>query len=247
MIIRNMNIIPALLERDFLKLEERLSFLKNIKNKYNLDFDIVQIDICDGEFVENPTWIPDASEYQNSYLNSFKDDFHFEYHLMCKDIKKYFLLIKDLNCKSLVIHIDDYLLYNTGEEYYLELLKYIKDLNKKFIITANTKNITENKEKFLSFINNIQDLQEKIFIQIMGIEHVGMQGQEFDQSSLEIVDIFKESEYRDNIYFQIDGGVNINSISKIKHKDIKALVVGSFLMNSKTEEEFLENYSLLSF
>jgi hypothetical protein len=51
--------------------QEKLTFLINIKKKYALNFNLVQIDICDGVFVESKTWIPSGrSTLEIDFINS---------------------------------------------------------------------------------------------------------------------------------------------------------------------------------
>ena len=76
-----MNKIPAILEKDLSEIKNKLDFLFKIKDEINLDFDTVQIDICDGLFVENTTWLPEKDIDVYGLFNSYKKHFSFEYHL----------------------------------------------------------------------------------------------------------------------------------------------------------------------
>jgi pentose-5-phosphate-3-epimerase len=102
-----MKIIPSVLEKDFTEVKKKLDFLVEMKDKNHTDFDLVQIDICDGEFVKNKTWIfnPENLE-EREILNSYRKYFDLEFHLMCLHQKKHFEDIKRVNARTAVIHLD---------------------------------------------------------------------------------------------------------------------------------------------
>ena len=81
----NIEIIPAILPKDFDELERKLTLLKDAylilgeKKK-----PIVQIDICDGNFVPVQTW----SYFERDSIEqliAFSDDFNFEIDLMVQN------------------------------------------------------------------------------------------------------------------------------------------------------------------
>ena len=80
--INFMKIIPAILEEDFSNIKKaRIS--RFLKKKYNLNFDIVQIDLCDGKFVENKTWLPESENIKEiDEISTYNNLFNIEYHIM---------------------------------------------------------------------------------------------------------------------------------------------------------------------
>ncbi len=84
-----MKIIPAILENDLDAIKNKINYYSSLKEKYSLDFNLIQIDFCDGEFVENKNWLPENIDQLKDLVNLEKD-FNLEIHLMCKDIRKYF-------------------------------------------------------------------------------------------------------------------------------------------------------------
>ncbi|MEN9338373.1 MAG: hypothetical protein RI945_98 [Candidatus Parcubacteria bacterium] len=235
-----MEIIPAILEKDFLEIEKKLSFLRDVKNKYGLNFKVVQIDLCDGRFVESLTWLPDEIP-QNKIedISSFKTFFDIEYHLMCKDMLSYFVKLKALNPKRVVIHIDHILF---GEE----INKIIQEAESSLIkltISARISFLEDHKEDIALFLS--QNIN--IDLQIMGIENIGIQGQVFDERCLSIIKFFRDKFSRDELFIQIDGGVDNNTIKKIVGSGADGAVVGSFLLKSMEETGFISNFKSLQY
>ena len=245
-----MNIIPAILENNFLEIKVKLNTLATLKKKYNLTFDKVQIDLCDGVFVKNKTWLPSEDLEEMKNINLFENDFSFEYHIMCENIEYYLDNIKDLNAKSVVIHIDNFLYKKYDSKCLLDIFNKIKDFNLKLIISAKNESLLENENNFLDFINFLKDvfvLNKQVFVQIMGIKNVGLQGQEFDEDCIKLILSLREN-FEENINIQVDGAINDNTLKILQDlSKVESVVVGSYLMNSlNLEEEFLERYNKLS-
>lgn len=104
-----MEIVPAILEKDFSSIIQDLDKLVELKKKYSLDFTKVQIDLANLDFVSNQTYLFEDKNLEEGEktIKSYRRFFDLEYHLMCKEQLKYFNLVKDLGAKSIVIHIDE--------------------------------------------------------------------------------------------------------------------------------------------
>lgn len=96
------------------------------------------------------------------------------------------------------------------------------------------------KEKILKFLEN----HIEINLQIMGIQEIGLQGQVFDEKCLALIKFFKENINRENLFIQIDGGVNEESILKIRRTPVSKIVVGSYLMKFEGED-FVNHFKTL--
>lgn len=273
-----MQIIPAILENDFSEIKKKLIFLKKVKKKYNLDFDMIQIDICDGKFVKNKTWLPEILEenyeYKKNdktlkdiyYLLKFKEtsNIKIESHIMCNDQKKYFDL-SSLYSESIVIHIEKYFDKFLKTDTFPKELLYLlfSSFSKKIslVFTINSQKIIDNEYSFLNFLLGFFNFREIVFnkngvmwnfnFQLMGIEKIGMQGQKFDIRVLQLINLIKAIQYNDlekdisrkgNINIQIDGGMNEDTIIKVKKAGVKRVIIGSYLMNNLNEKEFVEKY-----
>ncbi len=239
-----MKIIPAILENDLESVKNKINYYSNLKQKYSLDFKFIQIDFCDGEFVSNKNWLPENLEELKD-LVSLEKDFNLEIHIMCKDIRKYFDICKYSNIKYIIIHIDNFLL---GEKE--DLLKIIKESSEAGInlgLCTKLSFMKENKDSLLSFIGNnkTEFTQSKIYLQIMGIENIGMQGEPFAENSVNIIQSVRDLFSSEELEIHIDGAVNKMTYKLFANAGADFLVVGSYFTTSENEEEFLERYKLL--
>lgn len=239
-----MKIIPAVLEKSFEELKNKLDFL--VENKNHLDFDFVQIDLCDGNFVKSQTWLPNVEDQkEKEIINSYRKYFGLEFHLMCDNQKKYFERIKDLNAKLAVVHLDKFLFGESDKKYFLDLLLESEDSPTRIIFTANLNVMIDKKDIFLDFLKEIRGFQEKIFVQVMGIENIGEQGQDFDVRSVEMIKTLRDNFSKEELFIQIDGSINSNTINLVREAGVDGVVVGSYLLRDLDENIFLSNYQRL--
>jgi len=166
-------VIPAIIAENFSELDEKLSMFVNITK-------IVQIDICDGKFVSSTSWPMGRNDQDsvNSILNEENglpcwDHLDFEFDLMVLNAHKKFDFFARLGAKRVIFHLeaetkDDF------KEFLESLDPYFKD-NIEIGIAINT---TTNIEELTPFINCID------FVQCMGIENIGFQGEPFDEKVL---------------------------------------------------------------
>lgn len=234
-----MKIIPAVLEKDFQSMERKLDFLLFLKKKYNLAFDTVQIDLCDGKFVENHTWLPNLEKKEEiEKIILYRDIFNIEYHVMCENQYKYFLELKDLKTKRLVIHIDE--IWNTEE---LEnILTHAKENFIKVLISSKLDFMSKYREDIVSFLHR----HTSVDLQIMGIDRIGVQGNEFDEKCLSLIRFFRKNFKEKDLHIQVDGSMNENTISLASRAGANASVVGSYLMRDLNEMKFVSRYREIS-
>ncbi len=236
-----MIIIPAILEKDFLSIEKDLTKLSNLKEKYGLDFQVIQIDIVDGKFANNQTYLfqnIDEVEFEQVRLEliNFSRYFEIEYHLMCEDQLEYFKKVVDLGAKRVVIHTDNLNNIDIIET----IIEIANNRTIELIITSKLNFMEDNKEKITEFLSTYTEID----LQIMGIDNLGLQGQVFNTKCLELVKYFKDIKGLENLKIQIDGGVNQETITEITNSKVDKVVVGSYLMKYD-DEEFVRNYKSL--
>lgn len=234
-----MEIIPAILEKDFEKIQEKVEFLASLERKYNIDFKSVQIDLCDGVFVKNTTWLPDSNNKKEAvFLESFKSFFNFEFHLMCQDQVKYFLKLEEFKPKSVVIHLDEIL-------FKVEVSKIIEKAREsytKIIASAKMDFLDKNREEVLSFLEKYDEVD----LQIMGIEEIGVQGQEFSERCLPLIKFFRKNFEEKDLSIQVDGSINRETIELVKIAGANKVLVGSYLLKDLDELNFITKYKVLS-
>ena len=242
-----MKIIPSVLEKDFNEIEKKLLFLSSMKDKNHLSFDIVQIDICDGEFVENKTWIFNPENLiEAEKLNSYRKYFDFEFHLMCLHQKKHFEDIKKLNARSAVVHLDFLFDGSHDKKYFLDLLLESENSSTRIVYTAKLDIMSEKKDEFIDFLKEMKGYQEKISVQVMGIKNIGKQGQNFDERCVDIIKSLRSNFNKEELYIQIDGSMIPEHISIVKDAGADSVIVGSYLVKDLEENTFIEHFQEVS-
>lgn len=212
-------IIPAILPKDFAELEEKVSMVQGFVK-------IIQVDICDGQFTPQASW--PYKKHDDNFDAILKEEkgmpywekVDFEFDLMVNHPEE---VIEDwviAGAKRIILHIE------TGDKA-IEMLSGRVELGIALDIETPIENILPFKEK-------IQ------FIQCMGIDNVGFQGQEFDAKV-----IGKISEIRKNlpeIIISVDGGVSLENARSLVDAGANRLVVGSAIFNSDNFIEALEKF-----
>ena len=239
-----MKIIPAILENNLETIKNKINYYSSLKEKYSLDFDLIQIDFCDGEFVENKNWLPENFDQLREWVNLEKD-FNIEVHIMCKDIRKYFDICKSSGIKNIIIHIDNLLIAENEE-----LLKITEESAESQInlgLCSKLSFMKENQDTLLSFIANNKALfnQSKIYLQVMGIENIGVQGEPLGEDSVNIIQSVRDLFPSEELDINVDGSVNDATYQLFKNAGATSLVVGSYFIKAESEERFVERYNLL--
>lgn len=232
-----MKIVPAILEKDFDEIESKLAFLNFVKRKYDLAFDRVQIDLCDGLFVDNITWLPgDNNDKEKETLLDYKN-LDIEYHLMCQDQYKYFEYVKSIGASRVVIHIDD--IFGTDE--LDNIIDRAREYMIKLVVTSRMDFIIKNRDELVRFLDENRDID----LQIMGIDKIGIQGQEFDDRVLELIKFFRSNFGESELSIQIDGSINNITIDEVEKCGADIVIVGSYLIKILDEIDFVNKFKSL--
>ncbi|MGI9118381.1 MAG: hypothetical protein ACR2IQ_02440 [Minisyncoccia bacterium] len=232
-------IIPAILSKNFSDIEHNLAQIVG-------GVSIVQIDICDGMFVQNRTWPFEGYGAKNqAYLKDhdiqtlekeetgmpYWDTMDYELDLMVQDPAT---ILKDLMIigpKRVVIHFDSIKNIDNGpEEFFNNLDPFYKNQIEIGLAVTSKNTLTE--------IENI--IPHISFIQCMGIEHVGFQHQEFDTHILETIKTLR-SKYPD-MPISVDGAVNMGTIDDLIDAGATRLVVGSAIWETEIPSETLHEF-----
>ncbi len=221
-------VTPALLVKDFNELREGLSRVVNIAST-------VQIDVCDGKFVSSITWPMNSSDESSveSILNEeeglpFWDALDFEFDLMIINAHEQFEFFTRLGARRVVFHIEAELDKIKFKEFLEGLDMYVRE-NIDIGIAFNTTTPVSELAQFISHID---------FVQCMGIEHIGTQGEPFDHRVLEQIKELRKL-YRELI-ISVDGSVNETTAPLLVKAGANRLVVGSALFNSHNISETIQ-------
>ena len=238
------DIIPAILPKNY----------EDLKNKIALvcgTIPVVQIDICDGIFVKTVTWpfvakAPQGEPFLNSDLDEhfrrilneqeglpFWEDIDFELDLMVANSVENFDVYIKLGPKRIIFHIEAQEIQSDLKEFqhFLEGIDtYIRDAIQ-IGVAINSKTPVEQIFSLVNFVD---------FVQCMGIDKIGYQGETFDKQCLENIKKLKEK--FPDVIVSIDGGVNFGIAPALISAGADRLVIGSAIFNTddiiNTIEEF---------
>ncbi|MEN9921587.1 MAG: hypothetical protein RLZZ517_565 [Candidatus Parcubacteria bacterium] len=218
-------IIPAILPKDFFDLKEHLERVHGVA-KY------VQIDICNSTYTPSKTWpfthTPDI--YFDKLVSQeegmpFWEDIDFELDLMIKNPEEHYENFLQLGPAKMIFHFET--LTNPVD--------FINKVKESGIIQVG-----------IAFSNNTRAIDHKDvieaadFVQCMGIEKIGFQGQEFDERVLTQVEEIRQA-FPEKI-ITVDGSVNEETISELSDVGVNHFVMGSAFFQNENLISALEEF-----
>jgi len=210
-------IIPAILEKNFNEIKNKLTVLRENAR-------CAHIDLCDGLLVPSQSW-PFASGGFDDFdfrkiINEeegmpFWEDFDFEFDLMVMDAVENFDLYLKLGPKRLIFHPD-----LGGEieefEHFLEGLDmYIRD-NVEIGIAFKPRDD-------LSVVSRLSHKAD--FLHCMGSDKIGFQGENFSDKALENIKFLKKN--LPGVVISVDIGINLENAKIILNAGADRLTIGS--------------------
>ena len=236
-------VTPVLLVKDFDELNEKLSKFVNITK-------MVQIDMCDGKFVPSYSWPMQKSDQESVQIILDEEDglpfwehLDFEFDLMVLNAHKQFDFFARLGAKKIIFHLEAETeidpeekdtSYGAGFKEFLESLdSYFKD-NIEIGIAINTTTNIQKLEPFINFVD---------FVQCMGIEKIGFQGELFDERVLKQIKDLR-AKYPE-LKISVDGSVNENTAPALVKAGANRLVIGSALLQSYDIRETIKEFEKL--
>lgn len=228
-------IVPAILEKDFGAIKNKLAFLRERVKR-------AQIDFCDGIFTPSQTW-PFASggfsdaDFQKIMNEEeglpFWQDFDFEFDLMVIDAMKNFYIYMKLGPKRIIFHL--------GAQKNIEEFEHFLDGIDMYIRDSVEIGIAFKPSDDLSIVSKLSHKVD--FLQCMGIEKIGFQGQEFSEKAIENIKYLKEN--LSGVVISVDGGVNLENAENILNAGADRIAVGSGIWKSGDPIGALENFQNL--
>ena len=231
------SITPAILEKNFNEIKNKLTFLRGKARCVHLDF-------CDGIFVPSQTWPFGSGEFDDvdfcKIINEqdglpFWQEFDFELDLMVANAVENFDIYMKLGPKRLIFHLGAQ--KNIAEfEHFLEGLDmYIRD----------------NIEIGFAFepsddLNIVSRLSHKVdFLHCMGSDKIGHQGEVFSEKALENIKFLKKN--LPGVVISVDIGVNLENAKMILDAGADRLTVGSSIWKSPDPTGTLKIFQNLIF
>ena len=232
--IKDFEIIPAVLEMNFARVEDRISQVVGLVKT-------VQIDVCDGKFVANATWpYRKQDDSFDAIVNEdlsmpHWDEIDYEIDLMCLNPLDKIDHWVSAGAKRIIIHASSV----------EDIAQTVAEYRKKFPKVAEGDFKTGFEPElcvalaFSTPASVITPFADQIDgVQCMGIDKIGFQGRPFQPSVCE-----KIKELRSlypKIPISVDGGVNVDNIMQIKLAGANRVAVGSAIFASENANMALE-------
>lgn len=195
---------------------------------YNLEVaktNYFHIDVMDGEFVENNT-----IELMQEYAGQIKQisNTPLDIHLMVKDVKTFVNSYIPYEPNTITFHLEAC----ENEEETKKIIKYIHDNHIKVGMAIKPNTSVEEIYKYLPYINSVL---------VMTVEP-GKGGQKLIPETIDKVKKIKEYIESNNIDIdiEVDGGVNLENVEKLKEAGANIIVVGTAIINSKDYNKTIE-------
>jgi ribulose-phosphate 3-epimerase len=199
------------------KEEERNSVLEEL---IDLGIIYLHLDIMDGKFVPNTT--PGVSMLKK--INKF--DFVFDTHLMVEDPINYIDKFYKAGSDIITFHYE-------AVDNVQQVINKILSLNIKcgISIKPNT-----NPKVLLPYLNDLDQ------VLIMSVEP-GFGGQKFMDNALDKIKYLDNLRNNNDEYhylIEVDGGVNLSNVSKIREAGANVVVMGTALINSSDKASVIK-------
>lgn len=226
---REVKIIPAILPESFDNLKNTLARLRG-------KVDRVQIDVTDGLYTPNRTWpyqFPNDRDFKKIINQDegipFWEDFNFDIDLMISNPEDEYSKWIDAGASVLIFHLES---LKGDKVNFVKKVKESTGLGIAVAIKPTTSN--EELEPFLDIVD---------FVQFMGIEKIGYQGQEFAEAVLgKIRDLRK---LKPELDIAVDGSVNFDTADRIHDQGANLLVSGSAILKSEDITDAIEEMKKL--
>lgn len=215
-----MNIKPAILPHTFEEITEKLSRVEGLART-------VQIDLCDGVFGREKTWLPEGNE-------TLPAGFSYEFDIMVSDWKVPLMRSIMIGASSVVAHVDMF----TDEN----LEEYVSIASSRGVLLGIAVSNDKSVEFHADMVRKARALYPKIFIQVMGILKIGEQGQFFEPEAATRV-VALQQQFSD-IPIQVDGGMSPDTAALVVKSGAETVVVGSFIFGSEDAGGAIEKLEL---
>jgi ribulose-phosphate 3-epimerase len=214
-------IIPAILPKDYAELEEKILLVKGlVKN--------IQIDVCDGQFVQNASW--PYRKHDDSFAKIATEELglpgweeeNFEIDLMANRPEELVDEWVSAGAARIIIHVE-------AKGDIAAAIQKLAD-RAEIGLAINIDTPLEALEPFVG--SSAGPFKDKVqFIQCMGIDQIGYQHQPFDAKVIEKIKAVKAR--FPGLKVSVDGGVSLETAPRLIEAGADRLVVGSAIFNDE--------------
>jgi ribulose-phosphate 3-epimerase len=228
--------IPAILPRNEAHLEASLARVRGVARD-------IQIDVVDGIYAGPASWPFDSGDNALGLRKSRGEmlpmiaSFSFEVDLMVSEPEDMAGTFIDLGASRIVFH------FGSARD----LLSVIKRIShaygyeREFAPGLLSLGVALSLDTPISVLKSYVDSVD--FVQLMGIQHIGKQGEPFDPR------VIGRAKELDHLYphlpVQIDGGVSLENAPELLNAGIDRLVVGSDFWHTKDLHKTFEAFEAL--
>ena len=199
-------ISPSILNSDFLKLGESITMLNSS------EADWIHLDIMDGVFVPNITFgLPVVAQIKKQATKPL------DVHLMIAQPEKYIDAFHDAGADWLTIHFE-------AATHLHRAIQQIKAKGMKAGVALNPH----------TSVTSLEEIIQDVDLVLNMTVNPGYGGQKFIESSYSKISRLKELIIKKNskALIQVDGGVDLNNIKKLRDAGVDSFVVGTYVFRS---------------
>jgi len=230
-------VVPAVLPSSRIDLEEKLSLFARIPSLTR-----IQVDVIDGRFASPASW-PFSSQdefhsmVENGEMLPYLDCIEYEIDCMCFGAESVAGEWLSIGASRIIFHAESVTdlpqLIAYGKKHYGDG----NDFTSRLISFGLAVNIASD----ISLIEPC--LPDVAFVQFMGIDKIGRQGQPFDERVFEKIRIFHSR--HPELPIQVDGGVSLGNAKKIVALGVSNLVIGSALQRASDLDSIIAEFEEL--
>lgn len=230
-------VTPAILPTSFVELSEKIARIRPYANR-------VQLDVCDGRYVDTKTWPytgagPTIEELKRrGEVLPEADTIHYGVDLMVANPDEVLGDFIALGATRLIIHFRSTKDFKRTIDHITTQYGYDKEFARDLLSVGMAVPIDLELTEFAPYLKYVD------FVQFMGIADIGRQGQTFDPRVLTKIRDFHKR-YPD-MTVQVDGGVNLTTAPDLLSVGADRLAVGSALFSSKNIGATIQEFEKLS-
>ncbi|MFZ2252690.1 MAG: hypothetical protein WAW13_00780 [Minisyncoccia bacterium] len=203
------SLVPSLPAQAFEEIEVLLGILKGVAHG-------VQIDIVDGQFAPHVSWPFTEDDVVHALEKlSVYTDFEIEMDCMCMNPEMYLDTFVRLGAKRVVIHAG-------STENYEACINHARKNGYRIGIGIKNSISPTLRDELVSKFD---------FVQVMGIENIGVQGQPFDMRTLDTIAALRSTFL--GLEIAVDGAVNAETIPKLFAAGVNRFAPGSAIAKAE--------------
>ncbi len=229
-------IIPAIMPQSLEDLHAELALVKNY-------IKLVQLDIMDGKFVRAKTWpyINDHGAFDALITEDegmpYWETLDFEIDLMVAHPEEVVDQWIIAGAKRIIVHIESTNKVQDIVNLFKQKFAYAPDTKTRDIELGLALNIATSIDQVTQYLEDID------FVQFMGIDKIGYQGEDFNDQVVDKIRDFHNA--HPEVIISVDGGVNLDTAPLLIEAGVKRLVAGSAIFESDNIAEAIAQFKQL--